>query len=231
MAKTAGIIGGLGPIATLYFFDMVTRYTDATCDQEHVDMIISNISSTPDRTSFLLDNSNENPTTALVEAAKNLEKSGADFLVLTCNTAHYFYDDIKSNINIPFINILDETILYAKKQGLKKVCILATDGTIKSELYQKVCKKHEVEFIIPNHNQQKIVMEIIYKYMKKGLELPPSFFDNFISEFSGMCDGFILGCTELSILKNNYNLSDEIFIDSLKVLAQRTIQESGKKIK
>ena len=74
-------------------------------------------------------------------------------------------------------------------------------------------------------------MEIIYKYMKKGLELPPSFFDNFISEFSGMCDGFILGCTELSILKNNYNLSDEIFIDSLKVLAQRTIQESGKKIK
>lgn len=231
MAKVAGIIGGLGPIATLYFFDMVTKYTDATCDQEHVDMIISNISSTPDRTSFLLDNSNENPTNALITAAKNLEMSGADFLVLTCNTAHYFYEDIKSNINIPFFNILDETVLHVKKQGIKKVCILATDGTINSQLYQDVCKKHNVDFITPNPRQQKIVMDIIYNYIKKGIELPPNFFNDFISEFSGMCDGFILGCTELSILKNNYNLSDDTFIDSLKVLAHKTIQESGKKIK
>lgn len=231
MNKTAGIIGGLGPIATLYFFDMITKHTDAICDQEHVDMIITNISSTPDRTSFLLDNSKENPTYDLINAAKKLENSGVDFLVMTCNTAHYFYDDIKRNINIPFFNILEETVLYTKSKGHKRICILGTTGSLNANLYQSMCKKYNLDFITPNEQQQEEVMNIIYNYIKKGVELPPNLFNNLISQFEGMCDGFILGCTELSILKNDYNLSDDLFIDSLKVLAQKTILESGKKFK
>ena len=105
-SKTVGVLGGLGPMATVYFFNMVVKLTDAKADQEHVDMIISNRATTPDRTAFILDNSLTNPSIALANDAINLEKSGADFLVMTCNTAHYFYDEISKGINIPFINII-----------------------------------------------------------------------------------------------------------------------------
>ena len=228
--KTAGVLGGLGPLATVYFFDMVVRLTDSNSDQDHVDMIISNRATTPDRTAYILDNSNSNPAISLSNEALKLEQAGADFLVMTCNTAHYFYDEIVKNINIPFVNIIEETVLHAKTKGHKKVCILATTGNIQTELYQSMCKKHSLEFIVPDTQQQSLVMEIIYENIKKGLTPNITTFNTLIYALKNeKCDGAILGCTELSILKNDFKLSEDFFIDSLEVLARKTIELSGRK--
>ncbi len=228
--NTVGVIGGLGPMATVYFFNMVVNLTKSKTDQGHIDMIISNKASTPDRTDFIIGKSKLNPAPILHEEALKLQDAGADFLVMTCNTAYYFYDEITENLNIPFINIIEETVIHAKKRGFKKICILATTGNIKSKLYQSMCKKYGLDFIVPNEEQQKIVMEIIYGCIKKGIDPNIDTFNSLIYDFKiNQCDGVILGCTELSILKNNLNLCQDFFIDSLEVLARKTIELCGKK--
>lgn len=229
--KTVGVLGGLGPMATVYFFNMVVEKTKASKDQDHIDMIISNRASTPDRTSYILDCSLENPASILSEEAIKLEQFGVDFLVMTCNTAHYFYNDIAKNINIPFINILEETVLEAKKQGHKKIGILATKGNIQANLYQNMCKKHDLDFYTPCESTQSKVMDIIYGNIKQGKPADMNKFNEIVSELKdNNCDGAILGCTELSILKEDNNLPSDFYIDSLEVLANKTISLCNKTI-
>ncbi|MDU2198923.1 MAG: amino acid racemase, partial [Peptostreptococcaceae bacterium] len=114
--KTVGVMGGLGPMATVYFYDMVVRLTDASIDQEHIDMVIVNRATTPDRTDYIIGKSTNSPSEVLKKDAKKLESFGTDFLVITCNTAHYFYDEIKNSVSIPVLNIIEETVKHAKEQ-------------------------------------------------------------------------------------------------------------------
>lgn len=229
-SKTAGVIGGLGPMATVYFFNMVVELTNSNSDQGHVDMLISNKATTPDRTDFIIGKSNLDPAPILNKEALKLQDAGADFLVMTCNTAHYFYDEITKGVHIPFINIIEETVIHAKKRGFSKLCILATTGNIQSGLYQSMCKKHGIEFLIPSQQQQEVVMDLIYGNIKKGIKPNIATFNSLIYELKeNNCNGAILGCTELSILKNDFNLCEDFFIDSLEVLARKTIELCGKK--
>ena len=141
-----------------------------------------------------------------------------------------FKIEIIENVNIPFINIIEETVIHAKNKGFKKLCILATTGNIQTKLYQSMCKKHGLNFLVPNEEQQKIVMDIIYGHIKKGIKPNIDIFHSLIFDFKkNQCDGAILGCTELSILKNDFNLCEDFFIDSLEVLARKTIELCGKK--
>ena len=90
--KTLGVIGGLGPIATAHFLELVINMTDARCDQEHLDMIIYNTPSTPDRTAYILDNTRENPLPQMLDFGKRLAGQGADCIAIPCCTAHYFIE-------------------------------------------------------------------------------------------------------------------------------------------
>lgn len=230
--KTVGVIGGLGPMATVYFYDMVVRLTDANCDQEHIDMVISNRATTPDRTDYIIGKSTNSPSDVLKKDAKRLESFGSDFLVITCNTAHYFYDEVKNSVDIPVLNIIEETVKYAKNQGHKKLGILATTGNINTNLYQNMCKKYGIEFIILDENRQSDIMSIIYDNIKSGKPADMNKFNVIVDYLKkNNCDGAILGCTELSILKNDNNLGSEFYIDSLEVLAVKTIENCGKKVK
>lgn len=231
-SKTVGVIGGLGPMATVYFYDMVVRLTDAKRDQDHIDMIIANRATTPDRTDYIMGKSDKNPTDILKKDARKLEDYGTDFLVITCNTAHYFYDEIKESVNIPVISIIEETIKSAKKDGHKKLGILATIGNLKAKLYQNMCKKYGIDFLVLDENRQQYIMDIIYKDIKSGKSANMDKFKDVISYLKDNgCDGAILGCTELSILKNDNNLDNKFYIDSLEVLARKTIESCGKKVK
>lgn len=230
--KTVGVLGGLGPMASVYFYEMVVKMTDAKTDQEHVDMIITNRATTPDRTSYIVGESEENPVFTLVEDSKKLENYGVDFLVMTCNTAHYFYDTIKESVSIPVVNIVEETIKHAKNSNHKKLGILATSGNIKTELYQEMCKKYHIEYLVLDDNRQKQVMEIIYDDIKSGKPADMNKFNSIVDYLKdNNCDGVILGCTELSILKNDNDLDGSFYIDSLEVLARETIIRSGRKLK
>ena len=88
--KTLGVLGGVGPLATVYFAKLLVEMTKADCDQSHISSVILNHASIPDRTEYILDNSKPNPLPVMIEDAKKLEKMGVDFIVIPCNTAHYF---------------------------------------------------------------------------------------------------------------------------------------------
>jgi D-aspartate ligase len=232
--KFVGVIGGLGPLATTYFMDLVINNTDANKDQDHVNMIVINHATIPDRTQYLMYKGIENPALKMIEDAKKLEQMGANFIVIPCNTVHAFYKQIKGKVNIPIINIIEETILYALKENpeLKKVGLLATKATVEHHLYEKVMNKYGIKCILPTEEEQVKVDELIYDGIKAGKEIDIESFHQIIDSLVAQgVEKIILGCTELSIINKNDEIKNDIIIDSLTVLALKTILLSGKNIK
>lgn len=229
---TVGVLGGLGPMATVYFYDMVVEMTDAKTDQGHVDMIIMNRASTPDRTAYIIGKSEESPLDIIIKDAKRLENAGSDFLVLTCNTAHYFYKEISNNVAIPVINMVEETVQHAINTGHRKIGILATTGNVQTKLYQSMCESKSVDYYVPDNEIQELVMKLIYDDVKAGKKANMNDFKRVIDSLKeNGCDCAILGCTELSIIKKDENLPDDFFVDSSEVLAMKTIEKSGRTLK
>lgn len=226
--QVVGILGGLGPMATVYFYEMLTEHTKVTCDQEHLDLLISSRATTPDRTAYILGQSEENPLPIMIEEAERLMRAGATVLVLPCNTAHFFYDELSKRTEAPMINIIRETVLHCKRRGMKKVGLLATEGTVSSHAYDGYCQKEGLELVVPCKASQKLIGEIIYEDIKKGRLPDREKFGRVAYELREKgCDSVILGCTELSLLKKNNGLG-AYYTDSLEVLAAATIAYCGK---
>ena len=229
-----GVLGGVGPLATIYFAELVIRCTYASTDQEHVSMIILNHAAIHDRTNYILDRSEPNPLPQMTSDAKTLEKAGADYIVIPCNTAHFFYDEIQNAVDVRIINIIEETVLHIKNNlpDAKKVGILATKGTLVSGAYQNMFKKYGLDFSVPDEHDTEKLMEIIYDQVKAGKSVDIEAFWRIINNLkkSG-CDCVVLGCTELSVIYRDYSIADETIIDSLLTLARKSIELCGKKIK
>lgn len=228
MPQTLGILGGLGPMATVYFYDMLVRHTKATCDQDHLDVIISSRASTPDRTSYILGQSTENPFDIMARDAQRLVTFGADVLAIPCNTAHYFYDRLNETISVPILNMVEETVLEAKARGCCRVGILATSGTVQTGTYSRMCERHGLEFVCPDESHQQDLMNVIYGDIKQGKRPDMArFFAVADSLKREGCIRVILGCTELSIIKKDEQL-DAFYIDSMSVLAKNAITTFGR---
>ncbi len=226
-----GIIGGMGPAATDLLYRRLIDRTDAVCDQEHLDMIILNHATMPDRTEAILSGNTEKVLSLLIKDAKFLQSSGAGAIAIPCNTSHYFYEDIQKEVNIPIINMISETAKLVRQKGRKKVCVLATDGTIMTGLYEKALKAEGVEYLAPDERTQALVMKIIYEQVKKGFPGSEEDFreiHHFIKEHS--CDGAILACTELSVFRDEAGLTD-FYTDALEVLCEKSILSCGKQLR
>lgn len=221
--KKVGVLGGLGPKATVYFMDMIISATNALKDQDHIDMMVFNHASIPDRTSYILDKSNDNPIPYLIDDANKLQELGCDFLVMPCNTSHFMYDEINESVNIPLINMPKEVceIINNNKQ-IKKVGIMATLGTLQAKVYEKYLEK---EIYYPDEVTNLEVMDLIYNKVKKGLSVSKKEFYKVLDKyFEHDCDIVIMGCTELSVIVRDNDLySDNRLIDSLKVLVDKTV--------
>lgn len=227
--KLLGILGGLGPMSTAYFYEMITEHTFALCDQDHIDMIISSGATTPDRTGYILGNTTESPSERMIADARKLIDFGADVIAIPCNTAHYFYREVQDSISVPIINIIYETVKFCHKKGAEKIGIMATDGTVSTNTYQKMAQEFGIECIVPSAENQARVMDIIYGSVKKGKAVNMESFRKVSKELTKAgCDRIILGCTELSLIKRKYDL-DSFYVDALEVLAWRSIQYCGKK--
>ncbi len=226
--KTVGIIGGMGPLATVHLFERIVLRSKAQKDQEHIRVLIDNNTNIPDRTKAILGDG-ENPVKELVNSAKILENSGADFLIMPCNTAHYFIDDIKKCVNIPFINMPEETVKYTyDKYGKNAVVgIMATDGTIKSKIYEDYYSKLGIKTVVPIKTQEKI-MEFIYDVIKKGnYNAGTELFFECVNELKDLgAASFLLGCTELSSAQYLYKFEGN-FINPLEILTESTIIFAG----
>lgn len=231
MRQAVGVIGGVGPMATVYYMQRVIEMTKAGCDQDHINMLVFNDCDIPDRTAFITEQSPDNPLPVMVEDAKRLEAAGCAFVVIPCNTAHYFYDELQQAVKIPVVNIVEETIRYAKERitDLQCVGIMATTGTIVTGTYQKYAQQAGLDAIVPDEDGQAALMHMIYDGVKAGQPVAREDFDavaNALRARGAQC--LILGCTELSVLKRDLPIDAPDVLDSIDVLASETVRRSGK---
>ncbi|MCQ2467466.1 MAG: amino acid racemase [Clostridia bacterium] len=226
-----GVIGGLGPMATAYFMELITKMTKASIDQDHIEMIIYSKPQIPDRTSFILGQSDENPLIPINDVANKLVSIGADVIAIPCITAHCFHDKLCENVSAKILNAVDETADELKKMGVSKAGIMATSGTMKCGLFQGALNKVGIEPIAPNDEIQAMVMDIIYNDIKAGNKPSKENFDTIRDYFMEQgAQAVILGCTELSLLKwNGLNLDG--FVDAMSVLAKASIRACGYEVK
>ena len=232
MKKTSvlGIIGGLGPMAGAYFYELLIARTKASCDQEHIDVVLSGRASTPDRTAFIVGSSDKNPLGQMREDAERLIAYGADVLAMPCNTAHYFYDSLHASLSVPLINIIDVTIRRVIESGCAKVGIMATEGTVATNTYQKYCAALGLPCEIPSREGQGRLNKLIYGDIKTGGAPDMDAFREVERELTGLgCDRIILGCTELSLIGRDHDLGP-LYVDSLETLAFAAIRACGREI-
>lgn len=226
--RKLGILGGLGPMASVIFYKMITEHTKATCDQDHLDVIVLSGASTPDRTDFITGKCDVSPLPKMIEGIELLENAGAEIISVPCNTAHFFYDELNKASRVPVLNIVELTAGYIKRTGAKRVGLLATDGTIQSGSYKRECDRLGMECIVPDEENQKIIMDIIYNKIKNNNDTDPTdFFKVAQTLHDQNCDCLLIGCTELSLIPLKNAPAGLKFIDSLEVLAKVSIEECG----
>ena len=157
-----GVVGGVGPLATVDFMEKVVKLTEARRDQDHIKMIVEQNPQIPDRTEHLLHQGTD-PTIALFATCKKLEAAEADLIAIPCNTAHAFVERMQSHLRIPVLDMLDETMAQvASRYGGRQVGLLATSGTVESGVYAAAAKRAGVEIMLPDAAHQALVMESIY---------------------------------------------------------------------
>ncbi|MFW6041071.1 MAG: aspartate/glutamate racemase family protein [Thermoplasmatota archaeon] len=228
--KTIGILGGMGPKATVECFNSIIESTPAEKDQDHIPIFIYNIPQIPDRTEAIL-YGGKNPLSLLRKSAQKLDRAGADFLIIPCNTAHYYIDEIQKSVGIPIFNMIESTIDQISEGS--NVGLLATSGTIKTGIYQKYAED-KVNIITPSEEFQETVMNVIYgkKGVKAGYynkELTKNMLKvvNHLKEKGA--EYFIAGCTEIRLVLKDSDIEGASLLTPIDIIAQKSVQEALKK--
>ncbi|HBY58010.1 MAG TPA: aspartate racemase [Candidatus Atribacteria bacterium] len=226
--KIIGILGGMGPEATIDLFYKIIKFTPAKKDQDHLRIIIDNNPRIPDRTAAIL-SKGESPLPALKETAQNLEKAGADFIIIPCNTAHYFLPSIQESVKIPILNMIEETAKETRKKipQIQKVGLLASVGVYETKIYHQHFKKFSIEIISPEEKDKDEVMKVIYG-VKAG-DLSEGVKKNIIKIAQKLinkgAEAIIAGCTEIPLILKEEDVSVPL-IDPTQVLARIAIQKA-----
>lgn len=222
-----GIIGGMGPMASAVFYDMISSKTDASCDQENLNLILLSHAGMPDRTRAILSKDEaqiEEVRSKLYADAMFLQNAGCTAIAVTCNTAHYFVNMIEDELDIPFIHLIRETAeAVASEFGAKKVAVLATDGTIETRLYQDELSKRGVIAFTPKAEVQALVMHEIYECIKSGKPADEEIWQK-IEEYvkAEGCEAAVLACTELSVVRKELSLGS-FYFDPMDIMAERCL--------
>lgn len=224
-----GVIGGMGPEATAFFYEEVIKHTDASRDQEHLDMVIISQASMPDRTHAILTGDDARLLQVMREDAQALETLGCTCIAIPCNTSHYFYDKIQSFTGVPIIHMPREAVREAAQaRRARRIGIMGTDGTVRSGVYAHECEALGIECMVPSPERQADVMSIIYENVKAGHPADMGKFSLVVDELVRRgCDAIILACTELSVARRRQGAPD-VCLDAMDVLVREAIERSGK---
>ena len=222
-----GVIGGMGPLATVSFYERVVLNTAAKCDNEHIDMVVLSHASMPDRTKCIIENKGGEFLEVIKKDFKILEDIGVEAVAIPCNTSHYFFDEFKKFTGLRIINMIEETILEVKKRGIEKVAVFGTLGTLNSKVYEKYANQHGLLVKEVSPEDKQAVMDIIYD-IKETNCLDGRRFVDILSRYCDDETVGIIACTELSLLDIPRDINT---IDALDVLVKRSIELSGAKVK
>lgn len=225
MKKIIGVLAGMGPRSTSPFLELILDQCQIQYAAKHdIDYPPIIIYSLP--TPFYLDRpiNHEKMKRVIVNGLQHLESSGVSYIAMPCNSAHIYFDELKYRINIPLLNIVDETIRKISKSN-RKISIFATESTFNSNLYQKGIIKSGNEFYFKNNWQEKINIIIQMIKEKKELSSIHQCWDELVGDvINEQINDVIIACTDLSIL-TKYSKVKINFIDSSKSLAEAVVKE------
>ncbi len=222
--RVAGVLGGLGPDATVDFMARVLAATAADKDQDHIHMLVDHNPKVPNRHAAIA-GATDNVGAELVAMAQRLETAGADFLVMPCNTAHVWADEISAAVNIPFISIIDVTVEALQHQAVKHVGVMAADGCLRAGLYQSALAAAGYKALTWNDAELATFMELVYRI--KGGDRDEEIGSGLRKlaadlEFAG-AEILIAGCTEIPLFLSPGDLPLPL-LSSTDLLVERTIK-------
>jgi len=214
-----GVVGGMGPEATINFQQELLVETPAEIDQDHIVTLVSNDPRIPDRNAAILDG-DKSPLPRLQTNATTLEEAGVDVIAMPCNTAHYYYDDIKSCIEAEFINMIRTVSNKLEQDCIGRAGLLATKTVLDAGIYDSYFADSPVELVAPKDKSR--LMEAIYA-VKRGdhqeaTEILIPLIDNL--ERCG-CEALVVGCSDLSVLSIESELTE---YDPTTLLARKCIE-------
>lgn len=223
MSKTIGLIGGMGPAATVDLFARLVRATPAARDQDHLRIVIDNNPRLPDRNRALA-GEGPSPGPALGEIAASLERMGADCIIMSCNTAHAFQADIEAAIKVPFFSMIDAAVDATMARRPKRVAMLVADGGRRAGLYQKAFAATGAEPILLSEDDQHAFMSLIYgvKAGETG-DVARAEMKRLARKLTAEgADALVAGCTEIPLLLSPHDV-DIPMIDAADALVARTL--------
>ena len=222
--KTIGVIGGLGPETTAEFYLEIVFGTYKKNKQQRPPILIWNVPLRYDIEEDLIRSSKgeERYIPYLVAGAKKLERGGADFIVMPCNSLHIFIEDIRKAVKIPVLSIVEETAKFLREKKFRNVGLLATRTALKSGLYETALKKEGISQIVPHDKDQAMLGEIINNIdLSRHAEKDKRKLVTMINKFEGKADAVILACTDLQLLMPEHDKL-EIY-DTMKIFAESTV--------
>lgn len=226
MENFFSILGGMGTMATESFVRLINHRTKASKDQEYLNYVLFNHATVPDRTAYILDREQESPMPYLLDDVEKQNLLKPNFIVLTCNTAHYFFDELQAATEIPILHMPREAANELVRQNTTgKVAILGTEGSMKAGIYEREVRHLGFEAVIPDVQLQAKINHLIYHDIKESDYLNKELYYEILAEAVARfrCEKIILGCTELSLMQEYVGENEYPVIDAQSILADQTI--------
>jgi aspartate racemase len=229
MEKVIGILGGMGPEATLDLFGKIIAATPAARDQDHLRVVIDSNPKVPDRTAAIVAGG-ESPVPAMTAGIRALQRAGADFVVIPCVSAHAFIDELQG-AGLPILSMFEATVARIRGQhpAIRTVGLLATTGTLRAGRFAADLRRAGIRILEPGASDQERIMAAIYAIKGASRPRPEIAADvRAVAEhlIALGADGIITGCTELPLVLRPGDLALPVF-DTLSILARAAVAHAG----
>ena len=231
--KVIGILGGMGPEATLDLFGKIIANTPAATDQDHLRVVIDSNPKVPDRTAAIL-RGGESPVPAMKAAIKALKQAGADFVVIPCVSAHFFLDELQREAALPILSMFDVAAEHIRQHHahIQKVGMLATTGTLQGGRFRERLQISGIETLTPAVSDQERVMVSVYEIKGAPGGRSRAAITAEMREIAGRliergAQGVVAGCTEIPLVLKPGDLGVPVF-DTLLLLARAAIVAAGR---
>jgi aspartate racemase len=232
MEKIIGILGGLGPEATVLVFQKILQHTPAAKDQEHLRIIIDNNPKIPERLPAIL-GTGPDPVPMMVLSAEALARAGAEFIIIPCVTAHYFLTELRRRVSLPILSMLDEAalVIRASEPPIRRIGLLAAEGTMKTGLFQTRLDREGIQATIPEEEDRAEVQELIFRIKDTQTKHNRREITDRFQEIGARlvmrgAEAILIGCTEISIAVDPETFPVRGF-DALDILAKAAVREAG----
>lgn len=224
--RTVGIIGGMGPAATADLIAKITAATPASRDQDHLRLLVDSNPAIPDR-NLAVAGRGPSPVPAIVTSARLLERAGAELLVIACNTAHAWVEEIRSAVTVPILSMIDVTVDGVLAAGPpQRVGVMATTACLAAELYQSRFASAGVQTITLDAEKQRLLMATIDEIKASGVTPEArSRMAELAAELAGAgADVIVAGCTEIPLALTSNEQTPASIVSSTDELARATVR-------